>query len=136
MSSTLTQQYLTSLNLKMLKRVLDTTGLFDVDSAWHREKRQDAARYLITAFQDGIHSEAALAALLMHRIEVLFSPSSPISITDPLQNDDERRWENEGGGMAFRHRPTRNLINLIKLGTKSGRRKAEIVSSRWQPTRC
>ncbi|MBX5179082.1 hypothetical protein HJB77_22850 [Rhizobium lentis] len=38
MSSTLTRQYLTSFNIKMLKRVLDTTGLFDVDSLWHREK--------------------------------------------------------------------------------------------------
>ena len=111
MSSTLTQQYLTSLNIKMLKRVLDTTGLFDVDNAWHREKRQDAARYLITAFQDGVHSEAALSASLMRQIKVFSSPSSPISITDPLQNDDERRWENEGGSMAFRHRPARILIN-------------------------
>ncbi|MGO4625135.1 hypothetical protein AB4Z34_35035 [Ensifer sp. 2YAB10] len=133
MSSTLTQQYLTSLNIKMLKRVLDTTGLFDVDSAWHREKRRDAARYLITAFQDGVHSEAALSASLMRQIKVFSSPSSPISIADPLQKEDERRWENEGGSMAFRHR---HFDQLIKLGSKSGRRKAETVSTRRQPACC
>jgi hypothetical protein len=133
MSSTLTQQYLTSLNIKMLKRVLDTTGLFDVDSAWHREKRQDAARYLITAFQDGVHSEAALSASLMRQIKVF---SSPISIADPLQKEDERRWENEGGSMAIKTPTGSHFDQLIKLGAKSGRRKAETVSSRRQPTRC
>ncbi|SDA94601.1 hypothetical protein [Sinorhizobium sp. NFACC03] len=78
--------------LDMLKRVLDTAGIFDVRSAWHRAKRRAAARLLISAFQRGTHSEAALVTILISQIEMLSPSFSP---------EELDRWENEGGGTAF-----------------------------------
>lgn len=76
--------------LDMLKRVLDTVGIFDVGSAWHRAKRRAAARLLISAFQRGTSSEAALVTILISQIEML---------APPFSCEDVDRWENEGGGM-------------------------------------
>ncbi|KQU81837.1 MULTISPECIES: hypothetical protein [Ensifer] len=80
--------------------------MFNVRSAWHRAKRRAAAQFLITAFQGGVHSEAALVTILLSQIEMLSSPFS---------NDDLDRWENEGGGKAFgRSATTKQSIDRIE----------------------
>lgn len=96
MSSSAASHVPAPLNIEMLKRVLDTAGMLNVRSAWHQAERRAAARFLITAFQGGVHSEAALVTVLLGQIEMLSSPFS---------NDDLDRWENEGGGMAFGRSP-------------------------------
>lgn len=102
MSSNVASPAPVPLNTEMLKRVLDTAGLFNIRSAWHRAKRRTATRFLIAAFQGGMHSEAALVTILISQIEMLSSPFS---------SEDLDRWENEGGGMAFDRSATPETIH-------------------------
>jgi hypothetical protein len=96
MSSVVPQQHFSSLNLQMLGRVLDTAGVFDIDTAWHLERRMRYGRFVIGVFQEGMTSEAELANTLTGQFEVLHA-SSIRSAKDQSQSTDIERWENEGG---------------------------------------
>ncbi|OMQ43008.1 hypothetical protein [Ensifer sp. 1H6] len=102
MSSSAASHAPAPLNIEMLKRVLDTAGMLNVRSAWHQAERRAAARFLITAFQGGVHSEAALVTVLLSQTDMLSSPFS---------SEDLDRWENEGGGMAFDRSATPETIH-------------------------
>ncbi|MBL0375498.1 hypothetical protein JJB09_26170 [Rhizobium sp. KVB221] len=98
MSSVVNQQHLTSMNLKMLGSVLDTAGIFDIDTKWHLERRMRFGRVLVGAFQDGVTSEAELASNLLGEFEVLHASCIPNS-KSPANEGDLARWENEGGSL-------------------------------------
>lgn len=77
MSSAFLNETLTSANITTLSRVLDTAGIFDLNTPWHSERRLRFGRLLIQAFQDGLTSESHLVDLVVSRIEMLHPSCVP-----------------------------------------------------------
>ena len=96
MFSDVHQQFLTSMNLRMLGGILDDAGIVDIDTGPDRERRMSFGRYLIDAFQTGVTGEAELAQGLAARIEDLLAARIPDD-TNPSEQADIAEWENEGG---------------------------------------
>ncbi|HCL66376.1 MAG TPA: hypothetical protein DIC56_16360 [Rhizobium sp.] len=96
MFSDVHQQFLTSMNLRMLGSILDDAGIVDIDTSPDRERRMSFGRYLVDAFQTGVTGEAELAQGLAARIEAL--PAAGVrNDTNPSEQADIAEWENEGG---------------------------------------
>ena len=98
MSSAFLSETLTSANIRTLARVLDTAGIFDLNTPWHSERRLRFGRLLIQAFQDGLTSESQLVDLAVSRIEMLHPSCLPGEPTGGPT--DISRWENEGGRVS------------------------------------
>ncbi|MBL0371316.1 hypothetical protein JJB09_04685 [Rhizobium sp. KVB221] len=99
MSSVVFLPHLTSLNLQMLGRVLDTAGIFNIDTAWHLERRMRFGRFLVDAFEEGITSEAELVASLEERLDVLDASCLPDAVMRDSRSDNVG-WEHEGDSLG------------------------------------
>lgn len=103
MSSTF-QQYLTSDDLNMIRRVLDNAGLHDRSGKVAHQARVTGSRFLITRFQLGISTELALREKLYHHLYQ--------DMSEPVQageNAGVHDWENEGGAVAAEPQTTPRL---------------------------
>jgi len=81
MSSAILTETLPSANITTLSRVLDTAGIFDLNTPCHSERRLRLGRPLIKAFQGRLTSESQLVDLAVSSIEMLhpsFVPGEPI----------------------------------------------------------
>lgn len=78
--SSKTQQYLTSSNLDMLTRVLDTAGIYDISAPWYEGRRMRFGCMLIKLFQMGVTSEAALVDAIVNQIRVLHPSCIPTEV--------------------------------------------------------
>lgn len=99
MSSAALHETLTSANITMLSRALDTAGIFDIRTQWHSERRLKFGRLLIEAFQEGMTSESQLVEMVVSNIEMLHPSCLPEELSD--SSKDISRWENEGGHPNF-----------------------------------
>ena len=61
------QQHFTSANIALLDRILDRADMRDMSDSAGRERRLNAARFLIEKFQDGVTDEGALYFALVNR---------------------------------------------------------------------
>lgn len=117
MSSTI-QQYFTSGDLHMIRRVLDNAGLHDRADERSRLARRVAGRFLIGCFQQGISTEMELRFELFHHLYQDTSERVRMGEVADLQ-----AWENEGGAVVSAARPNvRPGLRLVAGQTSDVRR--------------
>lgn len=104
MSSTF-QQYFTSDDLSMIRRVLDNAGLHDRLGEATHQARPSASRFLITCFQRGISTELALREELYHHLYQDMSEPARAG-----ENGDVHDWETEGGAVSVEPQITLQLV--------------------------
>lgn len=102
MSSAPIRQYLTSKDLNMLARVLDTAGMYDVATAWHNRQRENGARFLIDRFQEGIATENELFIALIRSVAVLDPSSIPNSRRTKVRVLPQKNSTRFASGFAHR----------------------------------
>jgi hypothetical protein len=103
MSSTF-QQYLTSDDLNIIRRVLDNAGLHDRFGEVAHQARVTASRFLITCFQRGISTELALREELYHLYQDM---SEPVRAGENAEIHD---WEIEGSAVSVEPRIRLQLV--------------------------
>jgi hypothetical protein len=95
MSSALQSKNLTSGTMMMLCRVLDTAGIFDINTQWHLERRLRFGRVLIKALHEGITTESQLVEMVVSKIDMLHPSCIPSGTKD--SSIDIAPLKNEGG---------------------------------------
>ena len=115
MSSAVNSRNLVAADIDMLRRVLDTAGVFNLDTKWHLERRLRFARLLLRAFQEGVTVESLLASLLISKIEMLHPSCIPGRAKEKLRAS---RLEKRDGQP---HSPTKYADRPRTIARGSGR---------------
>lgn len=127
--SSMTQQYLSSDDLRMLKRVLDNAGLHDQFDEYSRLIRMVAGRHLIASFQLGIASEMELNFELLR-----FFNAGTVGLTWPAQVPGYlHRSVQRGFPFASRTAAGTHQINDNTGAIKSQSSEAPELASHHQP---
>lgn len=127
MSSAVNPQNLIAADIDMLRRVLDTAGIFDLDTKWHLELRLRFDRLLIRAFQQSVTVEGHFVSMLVSKIVILHPSCIPCRSTENLtvsrlEKDHGQRRRPPNTRLAFTQSPSAQSGDICsRPGQAAGR---------------